>query len=411
MTKPIRATHDDVLEAIAERLDISEAQFEEAESRYRAVGDWLNRDDSSLKHHDPQISPQGSFVLGTVIRPLNDRDEFDIDLVCELQATKKAFSQGSLKRAVGREVLDYADAHSMTSVPQEGRRHWTLHYAGEPKFHLDVLPALPDSLGFRKRLLEAGHVGLLDEMSLVGEALAITDNTLPTYEQITDDWPLSNPKGYAAWFLGKMVSQIQERKHMLVEQGLMASVDDVPDYRVKTPLQRSVQLLKRHRDWFFVRDDTFKPKSIAITTLAAHSYRDEWDLVVALLNILERMPDYIEQRDGALWIPNPVDPMENFARDWRDSRHPEAFYGWLNQAREDFRRYLDGGHGEVPDALKAALGGRVVENVLARLPVTTPTSVAPALVAGTLATDPAAQAARAVDEVRRRGSGSKPWAK
>ena len=62
---------------IASNLDISETMREKAETSYRAVGQWLGDcdDDSEVK-----IMPQGSFYLGTVIRPVSDADEYDIDL-------------------------------------------------------------------------------------------------------------------------------------------------------------------------------------------------------------------------------------------------------------------------------------------------------------------------------------------
>ena len=407
----IPATHDGVLETIAESLDISEAQFKEAESRYQAVGDWLNRDGSTLKHYDPEVSPQGSFVLGTVVRPLNDRDEFDVDLVCILKASKATLTQKSLKRAVGREVIDYASARGMASMPEEGRRHWTLHYAGDTRFHLDVLPAIPDWPRYRERLLASGHISLAIENALIGEAIAITDNESPTYERITDEWPQSNPKGYAVWFRSKMLPQLLEGKRILAERVVTASVDDIPDYRVKTPLQRAIQLLKRHRDSVFVFDNAHKPKSIVITTLAALSYQQEASVAKALGRILDVMETHIEERDAELWIPNPVDPTENFARDWnQDQEHVRAFRRWLDRARVDFAGYLDGSHRTMPEALKTALGKRVVEAVIGRIPSPTPAFAAPAILAGAAGEDPVARASAAIRDVRRRGTQSRPWA-
>ena len=409
--KPIPATHEGVLETIAESLDISEAQFKEAESRYQAVGDWLNRDDSVLKLYDPQVSPQGSFALGTVVRPLNDKDDFDIDLVCLLNGTKAVFTQKLLKEAVGHEVRRYVMARSMTSPPEEGRRHWTLHYAGDTRFHLDVLPALPDSLGFRKRLLESGHVALVSDFGLIGEAIAITDKMLPTYDQITDDWPQSNPKGYAAWFRREVFTQLQERKRIVARRGVTASVDDIPDYTVKTPLQRVIQLLKRHRDWRFVGDHRYKPKSIVLTTLAAHSYRRTETITDALRAILDQMDTHIEEREGEPWIPNPADPTENFARDWvQDQNYHRMFLLWRSQAREDFKGYLGGSHRTLPDALKAALGTRLVEGVFRKLPQLVPAVAAPAILMGPTPPDPSVRASAAVRAVRERGSQGRPWA-
>ena len=89
-------THDDVLENIADALDIPPSKFEEAKSRYEAIGEWLDRDASSIAAYDPAISPQGSFLLGTVTRPLTTAEEYDVDLVCLLQAAKTDFTQKSL---------------------------------------------------------------------------------------------------------------------------------------------------------------------------------------------------------------------------------------------------------------------------------------------------------------------------
>ena len=47
----------------------------------------------------------------------------------------------------------------------------------------------------------------------------------------------------------------------LVERRLYASVEDVPPYEWKTPLQRSIQILKRHRDVMFRDEPRRAPRS------------------------------------------------------------------------------------------------------------------------------------------------------
>ena len=73
---------DKYLFNIAENLDISATMREKAERSYRAVGEWLGDCDATS---EVKIMPQGSFYLGTVIRPVSDADEYDIDLVCLLK--------------------------------------------------------------------------------------------------------------------------------------------------------------------------------------------------------------------------------------------------------------------------------------------------------------------------------------
>ena len=74
---------------------------------------------------------------------------------------------------------------------------------------------------------------------------------------------------------------------------LAESVRAVPKYQSnKTPLQRAVQILKRHRDIMFAGDED-KPVSIIITTLAAKAYQGEGSITEALQTILIHMDKYI----------------------------------------------------------------------------------------------------------------------
>ena len=88
---------------IASNLDIFETMREKAETSYRAVGQWLGDcdDDSEVK-----IMPQGSFYLGTVIRPVSDADEYDIDLVCLLKNAKYK-SEAEIKNIVGNRLKEH----------------------------------------------------------------------------------------------------------------------------------------------------------------------------------------------------------------------------------------------------------------------------------------------------------------
>jgi len=406
-------SHDDVLEDIAQSLDIPESRFIEAQERYNSLGEWLDREDSSLSRFKPEISPQGSFLLGTVIRPLTEADEYDVDLVCLLQGTLADFTQKTLKESVGREVKLYAKARNMTTGPKEGRRCWTLHYADGAQFHMDVLPAIPDAQRYRKVMAVYGHTDLAKSDVLSGQAIAITDNTLPQYAQQTDDWPLSNPMGYAAWFKSRMAAQLMERKKAFAaRQTIQASVDDIPDYKVKTPLQRAIQLLKRHRDIMFAEEGRHKPISIIITTLAAHSYNEEQTISTALQSILRGMDQYIEIRDGVAWIPNPVNPEENFADKWAEEpKKRKNFFAWLEQARHDFAAYLRASRFDaMPLVLKEALGSRLVDRSLASVLPAAASPVAPAVVKA--ASDPADRRTdAAVREIERAGPQSKPWKK
>ena len=292
MTNDIILQYNKLLENLSNELDISESRFKQAEDRYEAVGKWLRRENSTVAEHSPDIYTQGSFRLGTVIKPITDAEKYDIDLVCVLDLTKNRTSQKQLKEMVGYEIKNYATSNNMQSAPENGKRCWTLNYADGAQFHMDILPSLPDGDSFRLFLENKGFSTIWTEL-----AIAITDKTHHNYNQIADDWLRSNPKGYAEWFKERMKVQFNARRKLLAE-AIRANVEDVPEYKVKTSLQRAIQILKRHRDIMFDKDTDDKPISIIITTLAAHAYNNESDLLDALQNIVNGMPRYIEDQIG-----------------------------------------------------------------------------------------------------------------
>jgi hypothetical protein len=196
---------------------------------------------------------------------------------------------------------------------------------------------------------------------------------------------------------------------------ITASVDDIPDYKVKTPLQRAIQLLKRHRDCMFADDGKHKPISIIITTLAAHAYNEEPTISAALQSILTGMENHIEYRGDVTWVTNPVNPAENFADKWaEEAEKRENFYKWLEHARHDFGLYLRASRFDVvPDVLKERLGSGLVDRILNSVisAVVAPGLAAPAAVRVTSGSNDAGRTAAAISQIQRTGPQSKPWAK
>ena len=112
------------------------------------------------------------------------RDEFDIDLVCRLNIAKESTTQKELKDRVGDRLK--ADGE-LKSILKERRRCWQLLY-GE-RFHLDVLPAIPDA-------------------ERPGTSILLTDRELVR-------WQFSNPIGYADWFYARMGPQVAELREAM----------------------------------------------------------------------------------------------------------------------------------------------------------------------------------------------------
>jgi hypothetical protein len=368
LTQEQKTQFNDILGSLGDSLDITQAQFEAAVKSYRAVGDWLSKSESSLAPYKPVIRPQGSFMLGTMIRPVNEEDDLDIDLVCELTGKNPNWTQFDLKQKVGARIRDNEIYRKMLQ-PEEGRRCWTLQYSDAANYHMDILPSIVNS-GYTTVLesFSASSATTLDYDSL---AIRITDNLEANYktERNINFWMKSNPFGYGQWFIRR--ASLGERRTVMLSE----SVKPVPSYRKeKLPLQRVVQILKRHRDIMFNGNED-KPISIIITTLAARAYQGEDSITDALQTVIAHMKDYIKEkydpasRKMIKVIENPVNPEENFADKWVEHPQREAnFFKWLEKVRSDvYHMTQQRGLHIIGEAMKQPFGERTVTNAFSSL--------------------------------------------
>jgi hypothetical protein len=58
-------------------------------------------------------------------------------------------------------------------------------------------------------------------------------------------WQRSNPRGYLKWFLARMAAVYEKRRKDLLQKGVRAGTEPIPDYRIRTPLQQAIMILKR----------------------------------------------------------------------------------------------------------------------------------------------------------------------
>jgi hypothetical protein len=318
-----------VLDSIVDSLDIPESYYQRASDRHHSIGEWLCRPESKLARFSPHVTPQGSFRYGTVVRPIFQDAEYDLDNVVTLQMQKTDMSQSQLKASFGEELKGYARAHNMLKPLEEKPRCWRLHYADEVSFHLDSLACVTEDPVVVQAIMAQGV-----PYELAKRAVAITDQRHPEYELLTKNWLSSNPRGFARWFEERTRAYAQSRLRALVEMKMFASVEDVPPYQWKTPLQRSIQLLKRHRDVMFREAPDLAPISMILTNLATHAYSGEPNIYEAVTGIVAKMPDFINPVYPR--VPNPTDPAEDYADKWRKNPLLEQnFRMWHAQMKQD----------------------------------------------------------------------------
>lgn len=340
MTTPLAKR---AIDEIVENIDIPDSAYETAAKRYKDFGEWVARPEARCSKFSPHVYAQGSFRLGTVVRPFAPKGEYDLDLGCRLRqgVTKATHTQKQLKHLVGADLEDYRVARQIAEKKEEKRRCWRLKYADTLPFHMDAVPSIPESTARRQVIKEAmTRAGTSDDLaaSIAGLTGAITDNSLRNYEVITDEWRVSNSEGYALWFQSRMklAQSLMEQRAALAK---VARVDDLPAYQWKTPLQRCVQILKRHRDVMFAGAEASKPISAIITTLAAKAYAGETNVIDALRNVLSKMGSLVSATSPR--VANPVNPAEDFADKWADPnlshlQLEQRFWEWLRRAQSDF---------------------------------------------------------------------------
>lgn len=357
-----------ILEFLGGELDITKTQFESAVKSYQAVAEQLTKDNSALLPYKPEILPQGSFMLGTMVKPVVEGSKLDVDLVCQLINKNESWTQYDLKQKVGNQIKDNKTYEKIIKKP-EGRRCWTLIYAEDSNYHMDILPCIVDSnynVVFEKAFTNA-ELKDADEL-----AIRITDKEDIGYNFATNhlDWLKSNPFGYAKWFFKRAI--ISSTRSISLKE----AIEPIRDFdKEKLPLQRVVQILKRHRDIMFAEDSEYdvdhRPISIIITTLAAKSYDKEDNILEALINAVGNMRGEIKEKynpkTGKIekFIENPVNSEENFADKWvEEDKKRKYFYEWLDKLEEDIASMIssDGiGLNNLQKSMSSQFGNSITE--------------------------------------------------
>jgi hypothetical protein len=326
-----------ILEEMAKAIDITREQSDKAEALYKTLGEWLSAHSDAEVH----VYVQGSFLLGTIVRPVSDDGEYDIDLVFRREIARKETSQAKVRTSAVDLLDQFSEANDLEPPEELGRCERLV--MKDDGFHVDVLAAIPDDEHEDDR------------------AILLSDRDLFRWEH-------SNPLGYADWFYERMSEVFASQRSALAIK-LSRKVDDVPRWMVRTPLQRAIQLLKRHRDIHFAEDPSQQPSSMLLTTLAALAYKQQGSVERAVIEIAADMPNYIERRDGKYWVENPAHPEENFCDKWNtDPARKQKFHDWLDQLSSELGLSIevDDGLDKLRDVLKSGFGAGLVDLGLER---------------------------------------------
>ena len=279
-------TVDELLTLICHHLQITDSQQTQAETRYQALGRVLETPRSPLFGHKPGLYPQGSLKLGTTVKPLG-REEFDLDLVCELETDARRFPHPPQLITSIATYLNSLPAY----VGRVRTKNRCVRIVYADQFHLDLLPACQDP-------------------SNGGTHLLVPDRN-------SQNWKPSNPKGYARWF---------ESRCAHVPRLLEGKSEPIPPKEPvvsKPTLKLVTQLLKRWRDRKYEERKNVAPISVVLTTLAGLHFNGQDSVSAALMEILDKIVGELPASNFRLVVLNPVNQDEDLSEKWDEN--PEAY--------------------------------------------------------------------------------------
>ena len=288
---------DKYLNIIGYKIQLPDNKYDEINASYKAICAYIGNNNELAQDVDCSIYYQGSFAIGTVIKPLRG-DDFDLDIVVEFDSSKREMTAGSFYRMFYKTF----ENGKYKEMLNEFRNNVRLDYKSS-NYHFDIMPSVP---------------------------LSSNSNALSVPDTKKRDWVVRSPKTYIEWFKNQTNKipgyqmKVSDNRRFIME-----SVDEVKPlkepapYEITPTLIRAVQLLKRMKDVFF-RDykGEREPQSIVITTLAANFYNGEYSVYDALKNIILKMKQKYDN-NNRFEVRNPSYPSEVFTEKW--SRYTEYY--------------------------------------------------------------------------------------
>lgn len=330
-------------------IDISPTMYKNAEEKYKAIGRCLLDNG-----HEVNIYPQGSFALGTVVRPYKNSEEkeYDLDIICEIIEAKDSCSPKNVRETV-KDTLN-ANAYYTDKI-EDYDKCITIEYAkvGEADFNIDIIPSISEDAKKKAELLRLGN-----SLDQINTAIVIAVKNEEDYS-----WSNTiNPKAYKSWFdmINTPFSEYEKRTRMqkLFEsnKNIYNSIEDIPTYFNKSSLQMAIQFFKRARDVYFSKNNQYenRPISAIISTITANVAKNmpnNSSVIEIIQKVIEELKIYgeyrvmsesdfisnyydkilISKKNGKWIMMNPTNPLDNLVDSWNENPNKATyFFEWVS---------------------------------------------------------------------------------
>ena len=259
------------------KVNLGDSRIEKLDARVEAVENFLSSGDNAIANNFNELIPQGSYAQRTIINPVGTTDEFDADVLLDMDEVEGWDAHDYVEELyrVFRSSSTYRDMVNRRS------RCVVVDYAGD--FHMDVVPYL------------TRH----------GQRF-ITNRNENSYE-------LTNPEGFNEW---------------LDEQNRLTS----------GRLVKVLRLLKYLRDYkntFSVKSVILTILvGGRVSSTALLSDPDHYqDLPTALVNLLNDLNTYLQANPQMPSLDDPSCPTENFNHRWDQDQYAN-FRNWVQTYTE-----------------------------------------------------------------------------
>lgn len=308
---------DAVLAEIAVNIQLPPGLHAKAVDRYEAVRRYIERPGSPLLGRVACFYPQGSMAIDATISTRGTDDEYDIDIICEIDRADETADQ----------LMDLLE-QALAGYPQvrikRQTRCMTLYYADG--MHLDVTPS--------QRAAPA------EKVSEIVHHKSDSPNA--------GHYVLMNAWGFVDWYKARTPTEerfaLALNRRLYEDAGIAFAAAEVDEVPAQTPLviknvaTVAQQLLKRHRNIAYADAAGRIPPSVMISCHAAKAALPGLGLADMLIRQARWTARAIEEADRAqrlLSVPNPVFDLEKFTDRWPENQVQQRTYAGLLNALAD----------------------------------------------------------------------------
>lgn len=333
LNKPnVLELNDGLFTDLAIRIQLSQTDYNKAVERYETISQWIERDGSPLKNRVQLFYPQGSMAIGATIASRLKTDEFDIDVIAQLDLPFGIAPHVPLDLLFNAIRGEPGSRYFGLTIRRT--RCITVNYSDD--MHIDVTPVIRE-MGTHERQSWLFH----DRPEFPNE---------PSFSLT------ANPYGFAEWFKhntppDQSFSDFYTRRTLQYEQITSKEADCEPVPPKLPPFRKSkavivLQLLKRWRNVQYDSRTGRRPPSILLAKLVADAAGSTNSLTQELLFQAQHILNVFHscQRGGyRIQVANPVCYADVLTDRWPSClEEQEVFVHDLENLVERLRKLTSG---------------------------------------------------------------------